>query len=331
MALLFIEGFDVYDAASQLSPGKWDLLSGAPTFTTGRLGINKCIVMAANSEYVERNVSNVGPIIIGFGIKLISSPSAETFLQAEEGGVVNFTLQLNASRYIEVKDTGGTIRGTSTTALSVGVWYYLEVKATISNTGTVVVKLDGNTEISATPFDYMNSANAYVDLVRLRGNAGDLAFDDFYILDTTGATNNDYLGDSRIDPFFPNGDNSVQWTPSTGVDNYAMVDDAIPDGDTTYVYSATPGDIDLYEIGNMPIGTGTIYGMQVVANARKMDAGSRSLILKAKSGVTTQDSAAISLSTTYANKIAMFEDSDGAGTAWTKSLVDAAQIGIEVV
>lgn len=331
MALLFIEGFDVYNSSSQLSPGKWDILNGAPTFTTGRLGINKCIILASNSEYIEKLVNNIGPFVIGFAMKLVASPSAETILECYEGGVANFKVQVNTSRKLEVTNTAGTIVGTSTLALGVGTWYYIEIKATISNTGSVEVKIDSATEINATSIDIMNSANTYIDNIRLRGNSADIAIDDFYLLDTTGTINNNFLGDSRIDPFFPTADNTVQWTPSTGTDNFAMVDDAIPDGDSTYVYSSTPGDIDLYDFTDMPVGTGDVFGVQVVANARKMDAGSRSLKLKIKSGVTTQTSATIPLSTTYANKIAIFEDSDGAATPWTKILVDAAQIGIEVV
>jgi len=331
MALIFIEGFDTYNAAAQLSPGKWDILGGGPTFTTGRLGVNKCILLNANSDYVEKVVSNLGTFVVGVALKLSGSPAAQTILEFYEGGVANLKLQVNTSRNLEVTNTAGTIVGTSTLALSVGVWYYVELKAVISNTGSIVVKIDSNTEINATSIDTMNSANAYIDNLRLRGNTAILSADDFYLLDTTTALNIDFLGDSRIDPFFPMGDNSIQWTPSSGGTNFSDVDELIPDGDTTYVFSSTPGHIDLYNITDMPAGTGSVFGVQVVANARKMDAGTRSLKLKVKSGATTQTSASKSLSTVYANTITMFQDSDGAGTAWTKALVDAAQIGIEVV
>jgi hypothetical protein len=262
---------------------------------------------------------------------MTASPAQETFLEFYEASVANFKVRLNTSRKIEVLDTAGTIVGTSSMALSVGVWYYIEIKAVIGNTGSVEVKVDSNTEINATSIDIMNSANAYIDNMILFGNTAILSFDDLYLLDTTGAINNDFLGDSRIDPFFPTADSTTQWLPSAGVTNYTNVDDTAPNGDTDYVYSSTPGDIDLYDFGNMPIGTGEVFGVQVVANARKMDAGTRNLKVKVKSGATTQTSVTLTLSTTYANHIAMFEDSDGAGTVWDKTLVDAAQIGIEVV
>jgi hypothetical protein len=330
MALIFIEGFDVYNVASELSPGKWDVRAGNNGFATGRLGINKCTV-ANHSDYLEKYLNNIGPFVVGLALKMTASPAQETFLEFYEGGVANFKVRLNTSRKIEVLDTTGAIVGTSTMALSVGVWYYIEIKATIGNTGSVEVKVDSNTEINATSIDIMNSANAYVDNMRVRGNTAVLSIDDLYLLDITGVINNDFLGDSRIDPFFPTADSTTQWLPSAGVTNYTNVDDTAPNGDTDYVYSSTPGDIDLYDFGNMPIGTGEVFGVQVVANARKMDAGTRNLKVKVKSGATTQTSGILTLSTTYANHIAMFEDSDGAGTVWDKTLVDAAQIGIEVV
>jgi hypothetical protein len=333
MALIFIEGFDVYSTPmTELYPGKWNngSISGFAGLTTGRLGVNKCLSLT-HSDYVDKTLNNIGPIIVGLALKFSSSPAGETFLEFYEGGITNFTVQLNTSRKIEVTNSAGSIVGTSTLALSVGVWYYIEVKATIGNTGSVEVRVDSNTEINVTSIDIMNSSNAYVDNMRLLGNTASLYIDDLYLLDTTGSINNDFLGDSRVDPFFPSADNTVQWLPSSGVTNYTNVDDATPNGDTDYVYSSTPGDIDLYDFGNMPIGTGDVFGVQVVANARKMDAGTRNLKIKVKSGATTQTSGTLNLSTTYANHIAMFEDSDGAGTVWDKTLVDAAQIGIEVV
>lgn len=331
MALKFIEGFDLYTDSSQLSPGKWDNASGTASFTTGRLGINKCIALG-NTMFIEKTVTNIGTGYWGFGFKLGTSPAAGNILIGYEGGVANFYVSISVGRYLEVKDAAGTIQATSATPLSVGIWYYIEGKAIIGNTGSVEVKVDTSQVINATSIDIQNSSNAYITSYRFYGNSGTFYFDDHYFLDSTGTTNNTYLGDCRVDPFLPTADTADKdWTPSTGVVNYQMVDDpTAPDGDSTYVYSALVGDIDLYDFADMPIGTGDVYGLQVVANARKMDAGTKNIKLKVKYDATTQDSSSISLSTTYANKTAIFETSDGVNTAWTKATVDAAKIGIEV-
>ncbi|MFA6609191.1 MAG: hypothetical protein WCT07_04780, partial [Candidatus Paceibacterota bacterium] len=193
MALIFIEGFDVYSSPeTELTPGKWDSgsVSGFAFFPTGRLGINKCLYLF-HADYMEKYINNIGSFVVGLALKMPFSPAGETFLEFYEGGIANFKVQLNTSRKIEVTNAAGAIVGTSTMALSVGVWYYIEIKANIGNTGSVEVRVDSNTEINATSIDIMNSANAYIDNMRVRGNTAGLSIDDLYLLDTTGAINND--------------------------------------------------------------------------------------------------------------------------------------------
>jgi len=74
----------------------------------------------------------------------------------------------------------------------------------------------------------------------------------------------------------PASDASVQFTPSTGTDNYAMVDDMAQDGDTTYVESDTVGHVDTYEYEDVPSGY-QVKAVSLVTVARKDDAGARTL------------------------------------------------------
>ena len=101
-------------------------------------------------------------------------------------------------------------------------------------------------------------------------------FDDLYVCDSAGSTNNGFLGDCRIDTIYPSGaGNYTQFTPSTG-SNYTCVDETAPNT-TDYVDGATVGDRDSYALGNLSaLSSQTVYGVQVNAAILKDDAGSKS-------------------------------------------------------
>lgn len=71
-----------------------------------------------------------------------------------------------------------------------------------------------------------------------------------YVLDGTGTTNNDFLGDINVRTLKPNGDASVAMTRSGGTTNAENVDN-IPVSadwdDTSYVESGTSTTKDLYD------------------------------------------------------------------------------------
>lgn len=73
-----------------------------------------------------------------------------------------------------------------------------------------------------------------------------LHIDDHHLLDGAGTYNNDRIGKCVTLTRFPTADASVQMSPLSGVTNYTQVNQAIPDNDTSYVYSNKPGTTDLY-------------------------------------------------------------------------------------
>lgn len=82
-------------------------------------------------------------------------------------------------------------------------------------------------------------------------------------------------GDQRIDyrPLNANGANR-DFTPSTGTDDFAVVDEAAANGDTDYLEASGVGDKVTGGVADAPVPGATITSMQVVAQARKTDAGS---------------------------------------------------------
>ena len=100
-------------------------------------------------------------------------------------------------------------------------------------------------------------------------------------------------------------------------------------GDTDYIASGTVGDLDLYEVGDLPFTPDSIHAVQVTMCARKDDAATREVRSKVKSGAATASGATHAASYVYYQDI--FETDPGTAAAWTAGGVNAIQIGPEVV
>lgn len=337
MSLLFIEGFDTYGAIGDVSPGKWDtaVTTGMTIISPGRLGVFNAMRMGISSNMLRQNLGTPVIVIWGAAIRLDGVGDGSTIVEFRDSGSVQVKAIINSSNQLELQNSASAVLATSTTVFTIGVYAYVEIKVTIDNsTGAVEAEFDESADILTTSIDTQNTANAYVNEILVRGQTNNITYDDMYILDTLGAQthNKAFLGDSRIDPFFPDADGTTSdWGVSSGVNHWELVDENPPDGDATYIFSDTLNEIDLFEIEDTPAGAGTIHGIQIVGNARKIDAGARNIRLKAISGATTQNGASQGLATTYANYIELFETSDGTTTAWTTTTVDAAKIGVEVI
>jgi len=126
---------------------------------------------------------------------------------------------------------------TSGLGIVIDVWKTLELHVFADATsGAYTLKLDGATILSATNVNTVASSNAYYTAVRLGPTGSSFsysAFDDVYIRDDST-----FLLDWRITTMLPTSDAGPNdGTPSAGSDNFAMVDDAAPDGDSTYIDS----------------------------------------------------------------------------------------------
>lgn len=230
-----------------------------------------------------------------------------------------------------------SLLGTTSFVLSLGVFYYIEIKVLISDTvGTFEIRVDGSSKLALTSQDTRaTGAGTTANQIRLGEDASPVnsltfTYDDLYVCDGAGSTNNNFLGDCRVDAYLPNGaGNSTQLTPSAG-SNYQCVDDTTPNDDTDYVEHATVGNKDTYACGNMSHTPSSIFGVQILANAKKDDAGARSLATVTRSGTTDFDGATAVLSTSYIYYSDIREVDPNTSAAWTKTNFDAAEFGVKV-
>jgi hypothetical protein len=232
-------------------------------------------------------------------------------------------------------------------ALSRDAWHYVEMKVTIhGSTGHVEVHVDGVEVIHAGDLDTQTTANATVDSVSLRNlipivvdgaaqtspsNYVPILFDDFYICDASGAANNDFLGDVRVEQLLPDGaGNYAQFDGVNTGTHVAAVDEAgLHDGDTTYIYSPTVDDIDTFTCANLSTSPATVLGVQACVVARKDDASSRSVATVIRHNSTDAFGTGTSLGDTYVHLLTMHETAPDA-SAWDATKVNACEVGAKV-
>ena len=337
MALLFFDGFGHVDDGYELL--KWDdwFSTLYVTYDTGygkdsgwgmRIG-------SLASGYLAKNLpAQKAIIIIGTRIKFDSLSSSSSFLYFLDSTSVQVSVRAHTDGSVNVYRSTTTIIASSATGLiSTGTWYYIEFKITFDNTtGTVDVKLDGTSIISATSLDTCATSNEYITSIQIRSNGNYVYFDDLYICDTTGSIRNDFLGDVEIKTYYPNADGTYTGlTPSTGSDHYALVDEPQLVGETDYNYGSAIGDKDTYDMTTYSE-SGNVLGVQICAAVRNSSTGTMKVRTMCRSGTTPTDNegADFAISQTMKGALTIYEQEPTDTVDWTAAKINAAEFGLKI-
>lgn len=338
MALLWIDGFDQYgttlDATALGLAQKYPIatVSANPLIKAGRLFGNSISNSNAttNTFLMTPNLGNMQTVIIGGAFYFDNLFSDRLFsIYEADGATEGFNLRLTSGGLLQAERTN-TLLDQTGAIISPDTWYYIEVKVRIGNAGTgnyevrvngvnVLSDADADTQAGAT-----DSANRVEFRIRISNNC---RIDDVYICDGTGTVNNDFLGDSRVETIFPSAEGSeIDFTPSTGTDNSALVDDDGYDGDSTYVESAVATDKDLYTFDDLTA-PNVIHGIQFSVVARKTDVTDFDIELLLDGNV---DTASTVNSTNYSTFSHVYEENPDTMAPWVDTEINAAEFGYQV-
>ncbi|REJ65625.1 MAG: hypothetical protein DWQ31_16935 [Planctomycetota bacterium] len=355
MALRWIEGFELFgDVIGNNNTSKSNLHFGLATkyvtAGTSTSGSDKPFIVAGrrggfamqfstdNNTRFERDFGstfNDDTIITGLAVKFADiGSSAFDFLTFHDanGQVNGLGIALNGK--IKFNDTEATA---AEGMLVAGAWYYIELRCRFSQTvGEYELRVNGVTVLSATGVDTLlglpGSSPTIIRWQNKQGFTGLGAIDDIYVLDNTGASNNDFLGlDTVVEGIFPSADGDLtDWTPSSGSDHYALVDEpAFSSSD--YVESDAANEKDLYQYEDLVLINGSIFGVQVNTISRVQEPNvvidTKNLV---KSGTTEEESTFLEAdsesSTTYPS---VHEQDPDTATPWTIASVNSAQFGVK--
>ncbi|MFF2388950.1 hypothetical protein [Agromyces sp. NPDC058104] len=333
MSLIFIDSFDAQDATA-----KWvSTLASAPSYAeVPRYALGSC-VKAASAGRLTKPFPAAAQIVMGFAFKVDNLSAAHLLAHgwADSGATQHAGIQVSTTGQIQVM-RGGTVAASSAAGLIVaGNWYFIELRATIADSGGVAeVKLNG-TQIINFSGDTKNAGTATTfDMVSLGGaSTMDTAvtYDDFYLLNTSGsAPNNTFLGEVVIQALLPNAAGAhTDFTPIGSGANYQNVDEIPPSG-SDYNASSTVGAKDSYGVTNLSGSVGTIFGVQENMHASKTGVGAANLKSLVRSGGTDYTQPAVALGASQQWYGAIREVDPATSAAWVASAVNALEVGAEV-
>lgn len=337
MVARLIESFEQSTAVADYL-GKWTVMSpGSIGTASGRYG-NGMRATGAN-HFCSRSFESQATWVVGFAFRMsVALGNTLNILTLLDSAVVHcgVAVQDTTGLLIAWRGTNATVLGTSAAPLAPNIWHYIEAKFTIHDTaGVAIVRVNGVPVINLTSQDTRNAGNASANTIRIGSSTtptpANLDYDDIYVFDTTGSSNNDFVGDCRVERIAPSGAGATTaWTPSAGA-NYACVDEAPPNADTDYVSSLTAGQTDTYACGNLVTTSGTVYAVQATATARKDDAGSRSLALVARPGGTDRLGATQGIGDTYGTYTEIWNTNPDTAAAWTIAAVNASEFGQRLI
>lgn len=357
MALLHLEGFEGYSSVNDLynvgstNACKWvELNANGNTLNLGNATWRTTQVTAANSRSMclstnfarnQFSIPATTEIIVGIGFYPTTAVSTNSIISVGGAGTVDtkgVTIGLNVGRNIIVSTPGNwgspnSTLSTGTTVVTLNTWHYLEVRAKLgAATGECEVWLDGVQELNLSS---LNTATGGITSYNMIGvgctysNSHTTFYDDFYVCDKTGSTNNTFLGPISVYTLMPTGaGSSTQLTATGAATNWQAVSEAA-NNTTTYVSTSTTAQKDYYTFQSLPAGVTSVQGVLLKARSTLPTAGTRKLKLNLKNGASVITSALKALLLGTWAEDSFVSDTAPDGTAWDPTKVNATEGGVE--
>lgn len=349
MALIYANGFDHYTNAdftliTDTVKKEWDYYSLGNTYSESTARTGMALTSNVNTHLGKYFDTPLTTIVVGLAFynqSLNWTPfvvrgtsdngySDHCGIYVDSTGRIqgfrnNSTYQATFSNY---STSYSVLLGTATVPLikTFAGWSYLEAKFVLSDTvGSITVKFNGTEVLNTTGVDTLFNSTTAGGVGFNGAGLSDSYWDDLYIADT------DFLGEIRVVTLLPstgNGSNT-DWTPSTGTDHGALVDEAAPNI-TDYVSSSTLNQIDTW---NYPaVGyTGTIKAVAMNHYCMKGDAGSRAISAVTRPASTNRvNSKLIYPPGSFAYYQSIWDNNPEDSAAWEVADVDGAEFGVKV-
>ena len=360
MTLLILEGFD--GAGTTLGSGSGaDMRNyigarynyNSTTTTTGSIraetgwGFGQALSWGddggSDTHWIDLELgSSLATVYIGFAIRPGNrfARTQEILFQTWDGttrDVVDCRVN-NTATLSFFRDSFVRLAPAAYNVLRVNQWNYLEVKITHSATvGVIEVRVNGQEVLNETGLNTSASGSVTCSKIRLIGAEGQGLNDEDgqYLIDDLYVDDASFQGPIKIESLLPTAEGAtINFTPSTGTDNSANVDENPRNDDTDYNSSAdTASNKDLFTTANLSNITGGIIGVQVTNDCRIDAAGDIGMQSIVAEGTPTQGTGSVVEVTDQANWAAVqhiFETNPDTASAWVVSEVNGMEIGYEV-
>lgn len=290
-----LEGVGGGAAWSQVDTGGFALETTNPATGTSHL---RLYATGSGGSNFARRVIGVASQVSGLGYRfnVDDLPSAESydpensqlvmvqFKDIANIGHCHVSMGTDGSVYAI---RGSTLLGRSDPCIAPGGYHHFEAKSNIHNsTGYIEVRVNEVTVLNLTGIDTQDTANASTAQI-LFGEAGDILdtgaqfvfcdYDDFFCWDNDASdaenTVVDFVGDKGCYFLKPNADTAeADWTKSTGVTGYSLIDEVPPVG-TDYIADSTGAARSIFGVQSLPGNVSEVIAMATVIYTRKEESG----------------------------------------------------------
>lgn len=328
MTLLFMDSFQY--GSSEIGY-KWSNTRNASIQSlTRRVGATYSLYLTDYpwGGYVQFTpVSNMEGVILGVAVYLNQG------MFGPEGTLVSIpslgvSINTNAAFGFNLVTPAGTVVS-APSLFNYNTWFYLELKYVKSATiGAAILRI--NEIVVAEKLNQnFNSAASLISL-QIDYTQGHKYFQDCYICDGLGITNNDFLGDIRVDVCRPNAPGThTDFTPSAGA-NWENVDEVDFDGNTSYNDSKVVGAKDTYNLDTLSPTGQEIYGIQQCSIIRKTDASAKYGKQLIKSNATEDLGEELPFNNSFTGYQRILEQDPDTETTWDEAGINALESGLTV-
>jgi hypothetical protein len=349
MALLWVDGFDKYGTAgSAINPS--DIVTWKYTghydeqmnVVTGSGHGNALQIDGTSQWLVTPQLTGNRVLIFGFAFKLNNNVSNDQLLvdirspdmDGETIGYRQLRIHIqtvNSNNEIRITRGNTGLATSNGVDIQQGQWYYLEAKIYNDNSsGTANIKLDETEIISFTgDTQHTSGYNWYSRLLWQDNGINHIQLDDLYICDGTGNTNNDFLGTCNVQTLSPSSDASGNWTPSTGNDMYAMIDE--DQQDANYISEDTTGNQAIVELDNLSV-SGTPLGVMLCCESNQNGVLNKYAKALAQQGSGTINDSVGNFMPGRTNPLtgSVIMEYDADGVAWSTTTINNLRMGVEL-
>lgn len=268
-----------------------------------------------------------------FAIRRITNAGSNVLVLANGATYVqHIRFAYDADGVLTVYGPTDVVLGFIDFALPFNTWASIAYAAKIDDTlGSVTIWINGEKKLEVTNVDTKANAVANVDRIRFTSNAG-LATDGFD-LDDVRVDNATLvqIPEGRFAVVAAIADVTSDFTPLSGADNFAMVDDTTCDADVSYNVSNTVGHKDKFSVAELPFNPDVIYAVQLSMASRKEDVATRRMQMFLESGAATTTGPDKFETTDYTFQRLIMTDNPDTATPFTKATLASVMIGYELI
>jgi hypothetical protein len=326
MAYQFTDSFDYYNTAFLQAGSMWETILGYPTISTAYARFpaigsypNQGVSLWASSypQGMRKNLKSNQASLIAFlsygAAGGLPSTGYIGIVSLLDAGTCQITLALTPTGALQFVNYAGTPIGPASASALIAVStvpnHGIEIAVTINgSTGSIECWLDGAIVIALTTgLNTQHSANAYANQIQVGVQSGNFGMsggggvltDYVRVWDTTGSYQNAPVGhDVRKLTKLPIGAGALtQWTANGAASDWDCVNDASPDGDTTYV-SSSGLNYDSYAMGSSGL-SGVPSQVVVKSYVRKDDGATRTFQIGVRSGSSNGLGTAVTVGSSY--------------------------------